>query len=150
MDEMTPDEARAHAAASQRAMYHTPKPKRRNGVTPEAKVTAKVNKYLDSLGCINLRTGAGSAEIDGRRISIGLAGTSDRTACLPNGMFCAVECKATTGLSPRQRRYLDRVHALGGVAIVARSVEELRAGLVAAFGEAVVTDWETSGKAARK
>lgn len=144
-DDMTPDKLRAYAESSQRAMYK-PKPQKRRGQTPEAKVTAQVNKYLDSLGCLNIRTGAGSVEIDGRRISIGLAGTSDRTACLPNGMFCAVECKATTDLSPRQRKYLDKVHRLGGVAIVARCKEDVRAGLVERFGETTVAGWEASGK----
>lgn len=149
VDDTTPDEIRQHAQAGQRAMYKR-QPKKRSGQTPEAKVTAQVNKYLDSLGCLNIRTGAGSVEIAGRRISIGLAGTSDRTVCLPNGMFCAVECKATTDLSPRQRRYLDRVRSLGGVAIVAHCKEDVRTGLVERFGEATVAAWEAGGKTRRR
>lgn len=148
VDDLTPDEI-AHHAQAHAAMYKS-KPKKRSGQTPEARVTAQVNKYLDSLGCLNIRTGAGSVEIDGRRISIGLAGTSDRTVCLPNGMFCAVECKATTDLSPRQRKYLDKVHRLGGVAIVARCKEDVRQGLVERFGETTVTAWEASGKTRRR
>lgn len=147
-NDLTPDEIRQHAQMHA-AMYKR-QPKKRKGQTPEARVTAQVNKYLDSLGCLNIRTGAGSVEIDGRRISIGLAGTSDRTVCLPNGMFCAVECKATTDLSLRQRRYLDRVRALGGVAIVARSKEDVRAGLVERFGETTVVAWEASGKTRKR
>lgn len=148
VDDMTPDEIRQHA--QMHAALYKKAPAKRKGQTPEAKVTAQVNKYLDSLGCLNIRTGAGSVEIDGRRISIGLAGTSDRTVCLPNGMFCAVECKATTDLSPRQRKYLDKVRSLGGVAIVARSKEDVCAGLVERFGEATVAAWEAGGKTRRR
>lgn len=152
-NDLTPDEIRQHA--QMHAALYKKTPAKRRGQTPEARATAQVNKYLDSLGCLNIRTGAGSVEIDGRRISIGLAGTSDRTVCLPAAepggiaAFCAVEIKATTELTDRQRRYLDKVRALGGVAIVARSVADVRSALVERFGESTVAAWEASGKTRR-
>lgn len=53
------------------------------------------------------------------------AGTSDILACADGGVFVAVECK-TEGddLRPGQRRFLERVRALGGIAIEARSTAQ--------------------------
>lgn len=148
VEDMTPEQIQQHAKLH-RASYKAA-PAKRSGQTPEAKVSKAVNKYLDSLGAINLRTGAGSVEVDGRRIAIGLAGTSDRTLCLPNGMFAAVEIKATTKLSDRQQRYLDRVAALGGVAIVARCVDDVRDALAERFSLDTVEAWEERGKTRKR
>lgn len=147
MDDLTPEQIQHHAAASQRAMYHAPKPKQRAGQTPEAKVSKAVEKYLTGIGCLVHRANAGFwRDASGHVIRGMSAGTADFIGALPNAVFLAVECKATTGTTLLQRRYLDRVTALGGVAIVVHSVEELRAGLVAAFGESVVAGWEASRK----
>lgn len=140
---MTDDELRAYAKASHAAMYHKPPAKKRSSKTPEAKVSAAVDKYLKQLGCINIRTNSGSWQDEaGHWIMGAKAGTSDKTCCLPNGIFCAVECKASTKLTDAQRKYLDRVEALGGVAIVAYSKENVRIALVERFGLATVELWE--------
>lgn len=55
--------------------------------------------------------------------------------------------KAERGqLSDLQRRYGERGHALAGMFVVARSVADVRAALVARFGETVVREWEGMGR----
>ena len=51
---------------------------------------------------------------------------SDIIGVAPGGKFLAIECKSAKGkLSLVQEEFLERVDALGGVACVVRSVEEL-------------------------
>lgn len=148
----TPEEIKAAAIASHKAMYHKPEPKRRQGKTPEAKVSAAIDRYLKKIGALSLRTSAGLAEIDGRKIQIGQPGVSDRTVCLPavdggRSAFCALEIKATTKLTLAQVKYLERVRSLGGITIVAYSVEDVRQALIKHFGEETVKAWERSSYA---
>lgn len=127
--------------------------KKRSGTTPEAKVSKAIDAYLSLIGCINIRTNSGAWQDEhGNYIYGAKAGTSDKTLCLPGGgRFAAVECKAGTNtLSEAQKRYKARVVALGGLFIEARSVADLRAGLVAAFGAQTVADWELLGKARKR
>lgn len=147
---MTPEEIKAAALSSHKAMYHKPPVKRRTGKTPEAKVSAAIDRYLAKIGALSLRTSAGLAEIEGRKIQIGRPGVSDRTVCLPNGFFCAVEIKATTKPTEAQQKYLLDVKLHNGVAVAAYSVADLRAGLVERFGLATVEQWEASGKTRRR
>lgn len=143
MTTYTPEEARRDHAA----MYHKPPAKKRAGKTPEAKVKNAVDAYLKKLSVINIRTNAGSWQDEsGRWIYGAKAGTSDRVVCLPNGVFCAIEDKSTTGKqSDAQTRFQQRVESLGGLYILARSVADVRAALVARFGEDVVRGWERNG-----
>lgn len=107
-------------------------PSKRSGKTPEAKVSAAIDRYLKSIGALNLRTSAGVAQFGERKMMIGAAGTSDRTCCI-RGRFVAIEIKSATGqTTERQEQYLARVRAAGGVAIVARSAEDVKAALVEA------------------
>lgn len=135
---------------TQRATRHAPTPRRkRSGATPEAKVAAKVNAYLDAITRVNLRTGAGAVRAEGRYITIGQKGTSDRTVCL-RGRFVAVETKATTDLTPDQIAYRDKVLEEGGIYITAYNVDDLRAGLAAAFGAAQLAAWDAMQKRGRR
>jgi len=134
---------------TQRAHLHPPTPRRkRSGATPEARVSKAVDAYLKKIRAHVLRTGAGMAEFEGRKVSIGQAGCSDLTVCLPSapgGMsaFCAIEIKAGKNKpSKLQARYLDKVRAVGGLAIVAYSVADVRAALIERFGETTVKGWE--------
>jgi len=123
-------------------MYHKPQPKKRTGKTPEAKVSADIDKYLKRIGALALRTSAGLIEKDGRKIQIGQAGTSDRTCCIA-GVFVAIEIKAGSNMPTQdQLRYLQRVKDAGGLAIVAWSVSDLRSALIEKFGEQQVKRWE--------
>lgn len=59
-----------------------------------------------------------------------LRGHSACGYCGSGGRFLAIECKADGGrLSDRQAAFLDTVRKFGGVAIVARSLEDLKAQL---------------------
>jgi hypothetical protein len=140
------DPIKAAAIASHRAMYHKPPTKKRTGKTPEAKVSAAIDRYLTRIGALSLRTSAGLAEIEGRKIQIGRAGVSDRTVLLPGGYWASVEIKATTKPTEAQQKYLLQVKLLGGLAIVAYSVADVRTALVERFGLATVEQWEASGK----
>lgn len=117
--------------------------KKRKGATPEAKVSAQIDKYLAKLGFYVLRTSAGMATIDGRKIQMGRAGTHDRTCCAPNGHYVSIEIKSETGAPTdaqlRQKEFIER---RGGLVIVARSAADVRLALVARFGETVVSGWE--------
>jgi hypothetical protein len=128
--------------ARARGMRRYSQPKR-SGKTPEAKVSAAIDKYLKRLGFYVLRTGAGMAEIDGRKIQIGRTGGHDRTCCAPNGRFVSIEIKAPGGKpTDAQLRQRDFILLRQGVVIIPDSVPALRAGLVVAFGETEVARWE--------
>lgn len=126
-----------------------PPTKKRTGMTPEAKVSKANDRYLATLPCMVLRTSAGMTEIGGRKIRIGKAGTSDKTILFPGGRWVSLEEKATTSLTDDQKKYRQQVIALGGVFIESRSVADTRDGLITAFGQQTVEDWETLGKAKR-
>jgi hypothetical protein len=139
------------------------KPKR-SGSTPEAKVSAAIDKYLSLIGAIVIRTNSGSWQDEqGNYIYGAKAGTSDKTVCLPlpapseyaqegrSAAFLALEVKSATGRqNEAQKRYQARVEAIGGLYILARSADDVRQALIAAFGAAVVTQWEAAGKARKR
>lgn len=57
-----------------------------------------------------------------------IRGVSDILGLFEDGRFLAIEVKTKTGrLSDFQREFLERVKAMGGLAIVARSVDDVRA-----------------------
>lgn len=125
------------------AVRRPPTPKKRSGTTPEAKVSNAIDRYLKQLGFYVLRTSAGMAEIDGRKMSIGRAGTHDRTCCAPGGCYVSIEIKSAAGTpTPAQLRQKEFIERRGGLVIVARSTDDVRAALVARFGEATVCGWE--------
>lgn len=134
---MMNDEDRAWVAAVRRP------PTKKRTKTPEAKVSTAIDKYLTKIRAINIRTNAGFWQDDaGRTIMGAKAGTADKHVCVPGGYFVAIEAKATTKQSEAQARYQARVEALGGLYILARSAADVRAALVARFGEEVVAQWE--------
>jgi hypothetical protein len=54
-------------------------------------------------------------------------GVSDILGCLPAGRLLAIEVKAQTGkVSPHQQQFLDEINSRGGLAFVARSVDEVQ------------------------
>lgn len=129
-----------------RAMRHAPAPKKRSGKTPEAKVAEKVGEFLSLLGFIWFRTNAGKWQVGNYWIQGVPEGYADIHACA-HGLFLAIETKAPKkGLRPAQKAYRDRVEANGGTYIAPHSVEELRAGLCAAYGPQRVGEWETEGR----
>lgn len=54
-------------------------------------------------------------------------GTSDILGVLPDGKFLAIEVKSKTGRpSPEQVLFIDNVTKNGGIAFIARSVEDVK------------------------
>lgn len=130
-----------------RAMRRQSKPKTTRKRT-EGDIQAKVVDYLSLLGFGVLRTNAGAIEIAPGRWFHGIKEGGADLHCNAWGLFLAVETKAPKkGLRKNQEAYRDEVESKGGTYIVARSVEELREGLVAAYGAQRVERWESEGRA---
>jgi hypothetical protein len=54
-------------------------------------------------------------------------GWPDITACLPGGRFLGIECKAPKGTqSEEQKMFQALIEGLGGIYILARSVEDVK------------------------
>jgi len=90
--------------------------------TPEGIVVKDCLDYLRAIGAVVIRNNTG------RRggVSYGSLGSSDIIVCLRGGRFLAVECKIPGGkVTQEQRYFLDDVRKLGGIAVVAHSVEDL-------------------------
>jgi hypothetical protein len=68
-------------------------------------------------------------------IRFGLVGSADLLGIIkPSGKFLAVEVKSATGrVSEQQQRFLDMVRDFGGVAVVARSVDDVERAIEAAL-----------------
>lgn len=71
------------------------------------------------------------AVVNGKRfVRFGFKGCSDVIGQLKDGRFLAIEVKSPTGRpSAEQLAFLDRVNSAGGVAFLARSVDDVTEGL---------------------
>lgn len=131
-------------------LHHVPlnrQPKKRKGSTPEAKVLKACIDYLEEIGCYVSRTGAGLVNVEGRTISMGRTGGLDLTCCTPHGCYLAVDAKSAKGKpSAAQLEQQRLIEERGGAALFARSVEELRTQLCAAYGSQRVAQWEAAGR----
>lgn len=95
---------------------------------------ALVNKILDwfhAHGAWADRINSGTQVIDipgqRRRVFRGCKkGTSDILACWPGGLFMAVEAKMPGNKpTPEQERFLEHIREIGGLAVVAYSVDDV-------------------------
>jgi hypothetical protein len=96
-------------------------------LTPEGRVKAACLRYLEKRGikAWNNPSGAVHIALD-RWLHFGKKGCADILGILPGGRFLAVECKAVHGrLSPEQREFLADIKSLGGLAIVAKSWQDI-------------------------
>jgi hypothetical protein len=99
--------------------------------TPEGAVVKACLEYLALRGVYAYRQNTGAAEYEDktgkkRFVRYGKLGASDIVGLLPGGRFIAVECKAPGGrLSEHQAEFLQDIERMGGLAVVARSVEDL-------------------------
>lgn len=97
---------------------------------PEAEILTSCRRWLDAHGIFHWRNSTGCAKIGTRFVSFGFKGSSDLLGVLPDGRFLAVETKAEGGrLSPEQRDFLEAVRRNRGVAIVAKSTDDLEAAI---------------------
>lgn len=109
-------------------------------MNPETKLQNLILIELSNAGCTVWRVETAGAWVgrqihkDGNTVTLANArmfrtglctGGSDIIGIAPNGAFLAVEVKTKTGrVSPEQQRFIDAVNKAGGIAGVARSVED--------------------------
>lgn len=99
-------------------------------MTPEGAVLNSILDYLrirhvfawrNNTGATKIRTPGGD-----RFIRYGLKGSSDILGILDDGRFLAIEVKAPAGrVTQEQKDFLESIRKRGGVAFVARSVEDV-------------------------
>ena len=96
-------------------------------MTPEGRIKAACLRYLEKLGFKVWNNPSGAAQIrPGEWLHFGKKGSADILGCLPGGRFLAVECKTGYGrLSPEQRDFLADIKALGGLAVMAKSWQDI-------------------------
>jgi len=96
-------------------------------MTEEGAVVQACLEYLGIYGAFVWRNNTGSLKDKiNRPVFFGKPGSSDILGLLPGGRFIAVECKSKKGkLSENQKDFLAEVERLGGLAIVARSVDDI-------------------------
>lgn len=109
----------------------TPARERKPQPGPEAGVLAAVIKALSMHPAVAWvrRMNVGAIKIgegrNARFFRAGFVGCSDIIGQMKDGRFLAVECKSATGkLSDEQVRFIDTVRAAGGVAGMARSIDD--------------------------
>ena len=85
----------------------------------EKELKALVVNWLNLQGCWIFSQGM-------HRRTGGRIGVPDILACVPDGNFLAVELKTSGGrLEPAQTSELERIRAAGGIAVVARCLEDV-------------------------
>jgi hypothetical protein len=96
-------------------------------MTEESVIIQACLEYLRIYGAFVWRNNTGALrDKTDRPVFFGKPGSSDILGLLPGGRFIAVECKSQKGkLSEKQKDFLEAVEHLGGLAIVARSVDDV-------------------------
>jgi hypothetical protein len=96
-------------------------------MTAEGAVVKACLDYLKLRGAYVWRNNTGALrDKKNRPVFFGKTGSSDILGVLPGGRFIAVECKAPKGrLSDRQIAFLNEIERMGGVAVVAKSVDDI-------------------------
>ena len=78
------------------------------------------------------RMNVGCVKIENRFVRFGFPGCTDVLGQMKDGRILVVEVKSPTGeLSPEQRAFLIKVRRAGGVAFMARNLNDVRAGFAA-------------------
>lgn len=105
-------------------------------MTPEGRVKNLVCGYLkargvffflhDSVGIFDPKTKRFRRNNSPYRIK----GVSDILGILPSGRFLAIELKSATGtLTTEQKAFLEAINASGGLAFMARGIDDVKRGL---------------------
>jgi len=83
----------------------------------EADITRKIQKYLKDKGVFHFKQWQGPLSV---------AGLPDILGILPGGRFFGIEVKAGRNTTTRmQERFIDKINTAGGLAFVARSVDDV-------------------------
>ena len=109
-----------------RCIHTIPKPPSR--LAAERTIKAAILVRLSQLGCFAWNNPTGVAVPLGQKHAVryGNPGAPDVLAIVPGGRLLAVECKSARGRQrPEQRAWQLRCEAVGGVYVVARSVEDV-------------------------
>ncbi len=114
--------------ATARAVARAQKSQRRR----ETEITREILRYLAAVGCLAWRnnTGAVRGQHKGkaRVVHFGHVGSSDILGVMPGGRFLAIEVKRRgQAVTREQAAFLALVHQLGGQALVATKVDDVRA-----------------------
>lgn len=99
-------------------------------MTPEGATLNAILDYLRLRHIFAWRNNTGAAKVgeggNSRFIRYGLKGSSDILGCLDDGRILAIEVKAPKGrVTQEQTDFLASIKKRGGVAFVARSVEDV-------------------------
>jgi hypothetical protein len=96
-------------------------------MTEEGSVVKACLDYLAVYGAYVWRNNSGCLrDIKKRPVFFGKPGSADIIGVLPGGRFIGVECKSKKGrLSEKQKEFLASIEEMGGLAIVARSVDDV-------------------------
>jgi hypothetical protein len=106
-------------------------------VGPEQTIQRAILEYLNwkHIYCWNNNTAGIYVKARNTYIPSHASGVSDILGVLPGGRFLAIEVKAPAGrVSPHQQQFIDTINQNGGLAFVARSVEEVEQQLHARTG----------------
>ena len=97
----------------------------------EKETQNQILEYLKLKGIMHWRQNSGAMMVDAkgggsRFISFGFKGISDILGCMPDGKFFAIEVKSEKGrLTDSQKTFLANVEKNNGVALVARSLDDV-------------------------
>jgi len=84
----------------------------------ESEITKEIRRYLDIKGIYHWKNWQGPMS--------GVNGVSDIIGIVPGGKFLAIEVKTERGkLTPKQDKFISDINYQGGLAFVARSVEDV-------------------------
>jgi hypothetical protein len=103
------------------------------GYENEGQLVKHCIRWLESVGCEAWRNNTGAAMLPGkggkmRPVRFGKKGHADIFGIIPGGRWVVVETKLPGNKpTPEQVAFLARVREMGGVAILAHSVDELAA-----------------------
>jgi hypothetical protein len=114
--------------------------------TTEKNIQNEIRLHLSKRGAMSLRYQVGTFyAMDGSMVKIGEVGVSDLIACVPVvitpemvgkriGVFTAIETKKINDKTAKERKesqgkFIARVQALGGIATIARSTQDVDAAI---------------------
>lgn len=94
----------------------------------EKEIQKSIMDYLEAKRVFCWKEHSGGIMIDGgdRYMPIGLKGKSDILGILSGGRFLAIEVKRPSGkVRPEQQEFIDNINSRGGLAFVARSIDDV-------------------------
>jgi hypothetical protein len=98
--------------------------------TPEGAILASILEYLEIRGVFAWRNNTGAVKVEAqhgaRFVRFGKKGSSDVLGILDDGRFLAIEVKGPKGKATlEQLQFLAEVGKRGGVAFIARAIEDV-------------------------